>query len=730
MLAQMGKEADNGVLFSGMEAKVATKTPKIDYYLLIGKHIDSESGKVEFRVRLKLPVAGNKGGNDILWSNEELTEISNGALTILSTNNSIDKANKDEIDGINYIKDLLQNTSTIKIIYGGEFPNDHSLISPKGRLVVPTSKFGIKYKIDIEKSTVQEYCYHEKGIEKCFDRYIDFIDNGEAFSCTNGIENTYIPSAGKKFKVIKFKKNGNNKCFVKLYSIDWTESDLATYPSSFQNKIGEYLYDINICDPISLSNAKKKEIQQYLLSLNASNTEIRVNKKGDRDNQLVITQNSLDATKGAKEISINVELDGNGNWSVWHSSFATGSLKIPTGYKGTVAEVEKISDAQIEKIRNKGGVQAYQSDDGELYYKGLSILETVIEIKEATKKLCNEAKVPEKAWDDKGHKTEYDASPYHFPTLSGGGDAVIGEVKGVPEFVGFILSIATEPDEAQKIWKSVKSITPASIKKMIIGAAQAKKDKYAGGGNTMKYEVGSDGVQVAMALLPILKAKKFAEGAASVEKLDNLAGKLDDVAEDAVESVAENVDEAAGKNILNDLNDGKVDAIDAENNIEALGDMADNSNVKVEVADYKANRKRGNDFNKNRKGDYDWSEVTVEHPTRVYTKGKNTGKPKRYRLDSYNDGVDIVSRKATDLSKIKKSTFEKHLRELISKYPEGAKIVKPGEVIDGKILKGNFKLEIPDVNANFPKLQEYRDFAKKFQYNGKEYDIEIVLKPE
>ena len=101
-----------------------------------------------------------------------------------------------------------------------------------------------------------------------------------------------------------------------------------------------------------------------------------------------------------------------------------------------------------------------------------------------------------------------------------------------------------------------------------------------------------------------------------------------------------------------------------------------------------------------------------------------------YRLDSYNDGVDIVSRKATDLSKIKKSTFEKHLRELISKYPEGAKIVKPGEVIDGKILKGNFKLEIPDVNANFPKLQEYRDFAKKFQYNGKEYNIEIVLKSE
>ena len=73
----------------------------------------------------------------------------------------------------------------------------------------------------------------------------------------------------------------------------------------------------------------------------------------------------------------------------------------------------------------------------------------------------------------------------------------------------------------------MKSITPASVKKMIIGAAQAKKDKYVGGGNTMKYEAGSDGVQVAMALFPILKAKKFAEGASCIENLDNLAEMLD-----------------------------------------------------------------------------------------------------------------------------------------------------------------------------------------------------------
>ena len=38
--------------------------------------------------------------------------------------------------------------------------------------------------------------------------------------------------------------------------------------------------------------------------------------------------------------------------------------------------------------------------------------------------------------------------------------------------------------------------------------------------------------------------------------------------------------------------------------------------------------------------------------------------------------------------------------------------------------------QIQVINATFPKLNEYKTLASKFKYKGKEYNIEIVLKPE
>ena len=134
--------------------------------------------------------------------------------------------------------------------------------------------------------------------------------------------------------------------------------------------------------------------------------------------------------------------------------------------------------------------------------------------------------------------------------------------------------------------------------------------------------------------------------------------------------------------------------------------------------------KRGNDVNKKRRFDYKFNEVWIEHPTKKYPTGnKNAGKPRRYRVDSFDDIGDgkIVSRKATTLSDIQINTFENYLKELKNKYPEEAKIANP-EI--GTELKGKHYLKIPDSNKNF------YDNNIKFQELAEQYDITIVFKPE
>ncbi|MCU0337461.1 MAG: hypothetical protein MUF12_06325, partial [Sediminibacterium sp.] len=150
---------------------------------------------------------------------------------------------------------------------------------------------------------------------------------------------------------------------------------------------------------------------------------------------------------------------------------------------------------------------------------------------------------------------------------------------------------------------------------------------------------------------------------------------------------------------------------------------------KLTWPELKALWKRGNDFNAKAvdNGWYRFNEVWLEHPTKVYPTGhKNAGKPMRFRLDSYDNGK-IVSRKATTLSDIQQSTFENYLRELVDKYPVGSKIANPSI---GTTLNGSYFLEIPNINANFTGLNNYRNIAANFSYNGQTYNIQIILKPE
>lgn len=75
------------------------------------------------------------------------------------------------------------------------------------------------------------------------------------------------------------------------------------------------------------------------------------------------------------------------------------------------------------------------------------------------------------------------------------------------------------------------------------------------------------------------------------------------------------------------------------------------------------------------------------------------GKIKKFRLDSYSEGLEIFSRKATDFNNIQTSTFIKYCDELITKYRIGTKITAPKyPLVNGKTLQGSYKLEVPISN--------------------------------
>ena len=150
---------------------------------------------------------------------------------------------------------------------------------------------------------------------------------------------------------------------------------------------------------------------------------------------------------------------------------------------------------------------------------------------------------------------------------------------------------------------------------------------------------------------------------------------------------------------------------------------------KLSFKELQAFWKRGNDFNAKSKN-FDWykhNELWLEHPTKVYPKGhKYAGKPRRFRLDSYDTAGKgkIVSRKATDLSEIEFSTFQRYCKEIQEKYPVGSKIARKEDGLDD-VLKGKFYLEIPESNKNFDKINEYIKFAKEL-----DPPVIIIFKPE
>ena len=168
----------------------------------------------------------------------------------------------------------------------------------------------------------------------------------------------------------------------------------------------------------------------------------------------------------------------------------------------------------------------------------------------------------------------------------------------------------------------------------------------------------------------------------------------------------ESIDEAlrTGKYVDTTINDAA----------EIAADISIKKGRTLTWTEVKALFKRGMDFNKKgvREEWYRFNEVTVEQTI--------SGKKVKFRLDSYEEGLKIVSRKATNLGDIKFSTFQKYIAEIKKKYPRETKITAPKY---GKELEGKYYLEVPNSNLS---LSNINDSIK----HAKDNEVILIFKPE
>ena len=305
------------------------------------------------------------------------------------------------------------------------------------------------------------------------------------------------------------------------------------------------------------------------------------------------------------------------------------------------------------------------------------------------------------------------------PVIAGVEDGVIDEIVGIPMAIKGVYEIVID-EEKQKGLKAM--FTKDGMVNLYEGLKTEVKDTY-NDPEKGEHFVGQTTVSVISMMSGVglfSKVKKLDE---VVETATDLEKVIPDAKTtkflDKVKKTERHVEtDKAIKELTEEVGGERLSEA-----VEELTDLTENAvknGKKFTWQEIKAFFKRGNDFNEKVRlldpPKYDFHEITVEHII--------DGKPKKFRLDSYNEGLEIVSRKATDFDNIKLSTFEGYLKELKKKYPEGSKITAPKyPYLKDKVLKGKLKLEVPESNKLSTKLKEFQELSKK-------YEIEIIFEKE
>lgn len=433
------------------------------------------------------------------------------------------------------------------------------------------------------------------------------------------------------------------------------------------------------------------------------------------------------------DITLNITIKPNGSVNIKHvmaDNYLKDKVKKrqeEANKRGLKVDVEDLRQQVIKDFESIETEQSFYKKFITGYQKIIgkavaSYVEGIQATQKIGKNIWSEGTVNHSTWYSKSneHKEWPEFVQFH-PLVGGVTDGTIDEIVGIPVAIKGVYEIATDP-EKQKALKGM--FTKKGLGDLMDGLAKEAKDI------ANDPEKGQHfGGQTAVSVISMMS------GAGLITK----TGKIGKITEAVTEGIGEIADpkalrlldeikkanraipqEKLAKEILEEVGQ------DAFN--EAADELTDIAVKKAKKAlswdEIKEFFKRGNDYNAKVKfkepAKYPFHEVTIEHPTLKYPDGSS----KRFRLDSYEEGLQIVSRKATDFDNIQPSTFENYCRELTNKYVEGAKITAPKyPVLNGKTLKGSFKLEVPKTNELSKSLEQFKEIAKK-------YKVGIVFEPE
>ena len=115
-------------------------------------------------------------------------------------------------------------------------------------------------------------------------------------------------------------------------------------------------------------------------------------------------------------------------------------------------------------------------------------------------------------------------------------------------------------------------MTPAKVKKMLLGAVSEKLAKYTAGGNTMKHEAGKDGVQMAMFVVGAVKS--IGTNASKIAELGGAADEFAEISDDAASTLGNAIEETLNKNLAKDFKEGISDGVGIEKSTADIADAA------------------------------------------------------------------------------------------------------------------------------------------------------------
>jgi hypothetical protein len=468
--------------------------------------------------------------------------------------------------------------------------------------------------------------------------------------------------------------------------------------------------DVNITANVSLKNQSGKTIAEKKLKSNE-------NKKSDVD--LDITLHSDGRVEIKKKFSPAFLKEYEDRWQKEAKS---------RGLNVNVEEMRKdITDfLNSEKAGLTFGdkvlreVRTWYDESVGGFIEGIQATTKVI------KHVWREGTINESLWHstDKEHQN-WPKYMQFDPYVGGISDGIIDEVTGLPMACKSIYQFATSSKKRKEF---AKVFTAEGFKQMYEGLKQEALE-IANDGEKLKHFSGKTTVSVVSMLTGVGLISKVGKADEFLEVAQAVAKKVDDIPDPKFHQINDLLKKSkrtvADEKLLKELIDevGEDYLRDYASELLDLAKLAVTKKKIFSWPEVKAFFKRGNDYNKKVQEKvppkYDFHEVTIEVSLK-------DGKVKKYRLDSYNEGVEIVSRKATDFNNIQLETFEGYLKELKAKYPEGAKITAPkyGSRLENKVLKGQLKLEVPLSNKASSKVKEFTELAKN------KYGIELVFEPE